>query len=193
MANDVPPSIRAMLDQAPEWRGAELLDAFVERCTDLADGRRTHSQSDLLAILGLAGGIGVLGIEAKVDEGFDKTVEQWRAQPSQGKTARLAKLCRLLGLDPVTVGALRYQLFHRTAAAVLEAKRYRAKRAVMLVQSWAAADAGWDDFALFFSALGLDGVRPGQISAPILLDGVEFRTGWSREVGRAPDRTRSRT
>ena len=182
-ANAIPPTIRELLDQAPEWRGAELIDAFAERCTDLGDGRASHSQSDLLAIVGLSDGLGVVGIEAKVDEGFDRTVAEWRARPSHGKAARLAKLCALFGFDPDVVGSLRYQLFHRTASAVLEAKRYRAGRCAMIVQSWSADHDGFADYSAFFATLGLPSLVQGMISAPILLDGIALRTGWSAERG----------
>ena len=180
-ANDFPATIRDLLDQAADWRGAELVDAFVERCTSLADGRPTHSQSDLLAIAGLKDGLAILGIEAKVDEGFDRTVAEWQARASPGKAARLTKLCGLLGLDPLAVSALRYQLFHRTAATILEAKRYRARRAAMIVQSWSAHHHGFADYAAFFKLLGLTDLAPNQLSDPLLIDGIEFRTGWSAE------------
>ena len=42
-ANDIPADVRTVLDQATEYRGATLLDAFLERCTDLEDGRATPS------------------------------------------------------------------------------------------------------------------------------------------------------
>lgn len=180
-ANDLPATIRRILDQADEWRNAELIDAFVERCTNLADGRASHSQSDLMAILGLTDGIGLLAIEAKVDEGFDKTVAEWLRSDSVGKRARLAKLCGILGLTADGVGHLRYQLFHRTIAAVLEAKRYRSGKAAMIVQSWSADHDGFADYATFFTAVGLRIDEPGRFSEPATLDGVSFRTAWSAE------------
>jgi len=89
-ANAIPPSILAILDQAPEWRGSELIDAYAERCTSLNDGRPSNSQSDLLAIVGTADSLGVLSIEAKVDEGFDKTVGDWlKVQDGSSRTALL--------------------------------------------------------------------------------------------------------
>lgn len=182
-ANDIPERVRALLDQAPEWREAELIDAFAERCTDLADCRASASQSDLLAIAGLADGLGIIGIEAKVDEGFDKTVDAWRAQPSPGKAMRLSKLCSALGLNPEAIGGLRYQLFHRTVAAVLEAKRYRTRQAAMIVQSWSPHHDGFEDYRAFFAALGLPGLEPGVFSNALAIEGVLLRTGWSAEAG----------
>ena len=52
-ANNLPLPVRAILDQAPEYQGATLVDAFLERCTSLEDGRATPSQTDLLADLGV--------------------------------------------------------------------------------------------------------------------------------------------
>lgn len=81
-ANDLPASIKGLLNQASEWRNAELVDAFAERKTSLDDGRPSHPQSDLIAIVGIENRLGILAIEAKVDEGFDKTIEQWLADDS---------------------------------------------------------------------------------------------------------------
>ena len=124
----------------------------------------------------------MVAIEAKVDAGFDKTVDEWCVRPSPGKEARLAQLCTLFGLDPASVGALRYQLLHRTAAAVIEAKRYRAGRAAMIVQSWSVDRDGYDDYLGFFAAVGLVGIEPGDLYGPLMVDGVSLWTGWSAEL-----------
>lgn len=182
-ANDIPPSIRRMLDGAPEWRDAVLIDAFAERCTDLEDGRPSHSQSDLLAIVALASGIGVLSIEAKVDEGFDKMVGQWIGDGSAGKAVRLAKLTALLDIEDQAIEGLRYQLLHRTAAAVLEAKRYRTNQAAMIVQSWCSVRSSFGDYLAFCRALGGLEPEPNRLTASINVGGVRLRLGWSAEAG----------
>lgn len=180
-ANAIPPSVRALLDQAESWKNAELLDAFAERQTSLDDGQASHSQSDMLALIGLTAGIGVLSIEAKVDEGFDKSIARWLADQSAGKQARLAKLLALFNISGSNVDALRYQLFHRTASAILEARRYRATEAAMIVQSWSPQLHGFDDFAAFANAIGVGGVTVGGLSDPIQVGGVSLRLGWSSE------------
>ena len=177
-ARGLPQSVSNLLDQSGIWRRAGLIDAFVERRTDLEDGRATASQTDLLAIVAIESGLGVIGIEAKVDEGFDKTVDEWLADASPGKTARLAKLCALFDLSPNSVGELRYQLFHRTAAAIIEARRYRAGHAAMVVQSWSSKLDGFEDYSRFFHALGIDGLESGRLSAPLIIGGTVFCTGW---------------
>ena len=159
-----------------------MIDAYAERCTSLNDGRPSHSQSDLLAIVGTSNSLGVLSIEAKVDEGFDKTVGEWLKVESAGKTARLAKLCSLFNLDPACVSALRYQLFHRTASAIIEARRYRTDRAAMIVQSWSLDSSGFADYCAFFDAVGIPGLTIGKLSQSLIIDGVSFRTAWSGEA-----------
>lgn len=90
--------------------------------------------------------------------------------------------CSLFNLDPANVSGLRYQLFHRTASAIIEARRYRAKRAAMIVQSWSPVSDGIEDYVAFFDAIGLPGQVVGQMSDALILDGVSLRTAWSAEA-----------
>jgi hypothetical protein len=181
-ANEIPASLKRLLDEAPEWRNAVLIDAFAERCTSLEDSRPSHSQSDLLAIVGVTNGIAVLSIEAKVDEGFDKTVGHWISDGSQGKAIRLANLSALLGIESDGVHGLRYQLLHRTAAAVLEAKRYRTNQAAMIVQSWCPERSSLDDYSAFCRVLGIAVTECNKLTDPISLGDVGLRLGWCAEA-----------
>lgn len=176
-ANDIPPPVRAALEQAPEYRGAELIDAWLERCVDLGDGQRP-TQTDLMAVLGIGDELAVLAVEAKVDESFGPTVEEWLAEASEAKRRRLDYLAGLFGLDPAACGLLRYQFLHRTASAILEARRYRAKYAVMLVQSYCPNRSGLGDFVSFVGAAGQPGLEPGRLSAAMDVSGVSLRVGW---------------
>ncbi|WP_164155262.1 DUF6946 family protein [Sandarakinorhabdus rubra] len=179
-SNAIPASVTAVLDGDPVFRSATLLDAFLERGVDLGDGARP-SQTDLMAIVGLEDGIGILAVEAKVDEPFGPTVREWlqaKDRDASQKSERLASLCALLGLKAADVGQLRYQLLHRTASAVLEARRYRAGHAAMLVQSFCPKGSWHGDFAAFASAMGMGEVHRGSISAPRDCGGVQLRVGW---------------
>ena len=176
-ANDIPASVRAVLDQAEEYCGAELVDAWLERCVDLGDGQRP-TQTDLMAVLGIGDELAVLAIEAKVDESFGPTVSEWLSDAGEAKRQRLAYLTGLFGIDPGACGALRYQFLHRTASAVLEARRYHAKHAVMLVQSFCPNRSGFSDYAAFFAAVGLRDLEPGRISGKFVVNGMTVRVGW---------------
>jgi hypothetical protein len=80
--------------------------------------------------------LAVLAIEAKVKESFGQYVKDWLTEGGDNRAKRLRGLCDLLDLSTESASGLRYQLLHRTAAAVLEAKRYRARHAAMVVQSF---------------------------------------------------------
>ena len=108
-ANDLPPRVRAVLEQDPASDGTELIDAWLERCTDLADGRATPSQTDLLAVVGMGPELAILAVEGKVTESFDKVVSDWLAGGSDGKLQRLESLCSLLGLDPSSLDAVKQE------------------------------------------------------------------------------------
>jgi hypothetical protein len=180
-ANDIPQRVRAVLDQAPEFRGAELVDAWLERCTDLGDRRGTASQSDLLAILGIRDELAIMGVEAKVTESFGPLVRDWIGDGNEGKEDRLQRLCALLGFDRTSVGDLRYQLFHRTAAATLEARRYRAKKAVLMVHSFCENATGLSDFLFFFERMGVRGAGRDSLSEPVKIAGVCLWVGWASD------------
>ena len=181
-ANNVPPRVKAVLDQAADLRGAELIDAWLERSTDLEDRRGTASQTDLFAVLGIGEDLAVMGVEAKVDESFGDLVTKWLGAGTEGKVDRLEKLCTLFKLQPKDVGGLRYQLFHRTAAAIYEAHRYRSKKAIMMVQSFCAYATGLDDFLAFFDRIGIKGAGRDVLSSPAWFGGVELRAGWANDV-----------
>lgn len=184
-ANDIPPRVRAVLEQAPEFKSAELVDAWLERCTDLGDGRSSASQTDLLAVLGVGNELAVVGVEAKVTESFGPLVSKWIGDGSEGKEDRLQRLCDLLGLDRASVSDLRYQLFHRTAAAILEARHYRAKKAVLMVHSFCDKGTGLPDFLGFFERMGVDGVGRDKLSSPAPVGGITLWVGWTSD--KCPD------
>jgi hypothetical protein len=177
-ANDLPDRIRAVVEQAEDLVGAELIDAWLERSTDLCDGRPTHSQTDLFAILGLSSGLAVLGVEAKVTEPFGPLVGEWIRGGGAGKQERLHNLHKLLGLDRTDSSDLRYQLLHRTAAVLLETRRYRTDKAILLVQSFCPQSTGFEDFALFCERLGYRIAAPDMISPIREIGGVQLRVGW---------------
>jgi hypothetical protein len=100
-----------------------------------------------------------------------------------GKERRLAGLVDRLGLDPGAVGTLRYQLLHRTAAALIEAAHAGAKNAAMIVQSFSpdSVRAGFSDFQAFAAALGTPIEKPGNLSKAVERGGVKLRLGWAQD------------
>ena len=124
-ADDIPSSVRSVLDTCSDYAGAALVEGLFERDVDLrTPGRR--SQTDLLAFVKSVRGNAVIAVEGKVDESFGDLVSTWNDH-SPGKERRLEALCASLGLRVADVEGIRYQLLHRTASAIYEAQRYRSR------------------------------------------------------------------
>lgn len=168
----LPTEIEAVFQKA-SLEPAELLVAFPEWKTPLPGGRR-ESQTDILALVGTAQGLWVAGVEAKVAEPFGPTVGEWLEGASPGKLERLGYLKRKLGLTGEIL-TLRYQLLHRTVTALIEAERFSAAGAAMIVQSFSPVSAWKDDFEAFLSAMGFEPGVPR--TAP---DGLPLLLAWAQ-------------
>jgi hypothetical protein len=174
-ADDFPAPVRRALDQSPPYRGATLIEGFFERQTDLRTPGRP-SQTDLMVLGWLPTGLAVIGVEGKAEESFGQLVADWNTSP--GRATRLAHLCKTFGVAVHDASALRYQLFHRTAAALFEAQRYRAKEALVLVHSFSKRHAWLDDFLRFAAVIGIGGAGKDQVSEAKLVGDIELRLGW---------------
>jgi hypothetical protein len=180
-AQGFPESVRSVLALAPNWSEARILDAFFERETQLRS-RGRPSQTDLLLLVRMSAGNGVIAVEGKVDEPFGLPVRDWLSNGTEpegaGRKARLESLCTTLGLVPDASKTLFYQLLHRTAAAIYEAKDYEFSHAIMLVHSFSPNNACFAEFAQFADAMGLPVKTPNSISSAKNCDGVELRLAW---------------
>ena len=178
-ADGWPADVAAALDTSPDLAGAELLVALPEHETPLPGGRRA-SQSDVFALARTPSREQVaMAVEGKAEESFGtQSIAEWRAGGSPGKQERLRYLLELLELrDDGVVTGLRYQLLHRTAAAVIEAQRFGARHAVMLVQSFSATNSWFDDYAVFARAVGAE-PSLGAIAPAKTLGGIKLHLGW---------------
>lgn len=113
------------------------------------------SQNDVFMLCRTSDGTAVVMVEGKVNESFDKTVGDWLgAPPSPGKKTRIEALCAMFGVNEDECLNLRYQLFHRCASAIIEANRFCATYAVMLVHSFSQEHRWFEDFEAFAKAIG---------------------------------------
>lgn len=170
-AQGLPAEIRAMF--APD---AELLLAIPEYKVALPGGARA-SQCDVFALLRDAGKICAVAVEAKVNEPFGPTIGEWMNPPTDGRRTRLDAICTMLGIDGPPPD-LRYQLFHRSAAAVVAAQRFGAASAAMIVQSFSPDHRWFGDFSAFCTLLGEPPQR-GQAGIYRLPCGMELTLGWA--------------
>jgi hypothetical protein len=157
-ANGFPVDVQAVLRQA--FPGIEPLIVLPEHQVPLPGGRAA-SQNDVWVLARTGKDIVSIAVEGKVSEGFGHPLAEWRAAASAGRLKRLQFLAELLGLARLPDG-IRYQLLHRTASALIEASRFNAQHAVLLVHSFSSVNEGFQDFAdfvtLFGAAARVDGI-----------------------------------
>jgi hypothetical protein len=122
-------------------------------------GGNTASQTDLFVLARTQQSEPVvIAVEGKAREPFgDSVVADWRADGSPDRETRLRFLLQVLELaDDDALGAYRYQLLHRTASPLIEARRLNASHAVMLVHSFGGHNMWFDEYRQFASAIGAD-------------------------------------
>lgn len=137
---------------APAFPHLELLLAFPEHLVPLPGGTRS-SQNDIWALARSGNELVSIAVEGKVAEPFGPTVEEWLLNASEGKQERLKYLRGLLGLES-TPQTVRYQLLHRTASALIEAARFQARHALVLIHSFSPTGDWYPDYAAFVQLLG---------------------------------------
>lgn len=170
---DVPPEIAALLG-----REVTLQLALVEHKVPLPGSTVGDTQCDVFALVRADSRDMALAVEAKVDEPFGQTVGEWLDGAGPGKRTRLAALCELLDIPDPPPRALRYQLFHRTAAAVIEARRFHRPVAAMVVQSFSPTARWHGDFAAFAAHVGAP-VGDGGTGHRRLPCGTGLILGWA--------------
>lgn len=162
---------------APVFGMHELLVAIPEHKTPLRGGRR-DSQSDVFALIRHDTGLATCTIEGKVDEPFGPIVAEWTKEASPGKRERIEYICDLLGLKELPA-AVHYQLLHRTASALIEAERFHASDAAMIVHSFSPERRWFEAYERFCDAMGCRaevGV-PAVVTVP---SGKRLVLGWAR-------------
>jgi hypothetical protein len=97
---------------------------------------------------------------------------------SEGKQERLDFLLRELQLRDRQIDSVRYQLLHRTASALIEARKFKAENALMLVHSFSQLDEWFDDYSQFLALFGLSRVEPNSLMFAKNLNGVNLYFGW---------------
>jgi len=178
-ADGFPPEIASMFETSGEsaLKGSKLLLAIPEYKVPL-EGHGKPSQNDVFVLAkNQVSELITIVIEGKVSETFGPTVGQWYKTETKGKRLRLAGLKKKLGLAEIP-NHIRYQLVHRTASAVIEAERFGAGIAVMILHSFSYEDAGYDDYSEF---LALFGATAAQDQLVFLTDvnEVSLYCGWA--------------
>ena len=174
-----PPEFQELFTNSdnPILHKLEMLLAIPEHKVVLPGGKRP-SQNDLFVLARakdeLLGSITVVGNLRK----FFVLITFLRLKDdSNGKKIRLKFLCDVLGLASPPPSRIRYQLFHRTASAIIEAKRFNAKYAMMIVHSFSQEHKWLTDYQDFLSLFGVAGQINKLVELPNL-NGVRVFAGW---------------
>ena len=187
-AEGFPNEVQAVLDESDAacLHDLEFLIGIPEHEVPLPGGRRP-SQNDVFVLARGSDGLVSIAVEGKVSEPFDSPVDQRFAKPTPGQSTRLAFLLGLLELERNDVGEIGYQLLHRTASAILEAERFGARHAVMLVHSFSQEMAHFDDYTNFVGLYG-QAAEANRLFKAKQLGDIALYLGWV--VGNAEYLTR---
>jgi hypothetical protein len=165
------------------FREAELLLAIPKHKVPLPGGG-TPSQNDLFVLAKGVGQLIAIAVEGKVAGPFGPLVVDVFRTPSDDKNSRLAFLCKTLGLKPDRIQPIRYQLLHRLASAVIEAEKFNARNALMLVHSFSPTDEGFIDFQKFADLYNAK-TEPDKIVSVGRVNNIDLYLGWVK--GEVPD------
>lgn len=184
-AKDFPPSVKRVFRNSAIalFQNIELLLAFPEYKVPLPPYRSRPSQSDIFILAKVNNQLVSVMVEGKLNESFGETIAEWKLRDKGGKERRLRFLCDLLGFDENRINHIRYQLLHRTASAIVEAKKFKAENALMLVHSFSKLqetdDEGFRDYCEFLMLFG----RRGKMNSLVFakdISGVNLYLGWVR-------------
>jgi hypothetical protein len=182
-AQGFPPEVMQLFLQSgvPAFQRVELLLAIPEHQVPMPPPGGHPSQNDLFALAKASDGqLIAITVEAKVSESFDKTLGEWNVEGSHGKVERLNFIKNQLDLTDEFPAQVRYQLLHRTASAVIEATRFNASSAVMIVHSFSQSDLWFHEYLTFLKLFGLQTASPGKLFFLTKTHGVNLYSGWAR-------------
>ena len=155
----------------------EMLLAIPEYQVALPGGGRA-SQNDLFVLARTENqGLVAMMVEGKVAEPFGPKLSKWLQNASKGKQQRLKYLCAELGLPDQLPGEIGYQLLHRTASAIIEAKRFNARYGMMIVHSFSAAHKWFEDYQAFLKLFGITGAV-NEVVKLAERESVSIYVGW---------------
>lgn len=140
------------------------------------EGQGAASATDLFVIARRVSGRGLvmIAVEGKVEESFDRPVWKWlEAAKNENRQKRLDGLAGLLELQASELGDVPYQLLHRAAAAIIEARNLNADDAVLLVHSFSESKAHLADYQALVRLLGGSG-EPGVVESAGERSGVRL-------------------
>ncbi len=181
--DDFPESVRRVFKDSgiDLFQDVKLLLAFPEYKVELPPTGGHPSQNDIFILAKGNCQLISIAVEGKVSEGFGETIAEWRVSNKEGKQERLKFLLSKLQLSEDNILHVRYQLLHRIASAIIEAEKFGAKNALMLVHSFSQNDEGFDHYRQFSKLFNSDGKINSLVFAKNIR-GIDLYLGWVKEV-----------
>ena len=178
-ANGFPREIQTIFKDSEfeDLKDIEPLIIIPEHQVPLPPKGGRPSQNDIFVLAKADNKLVSITVEGKVSETFGESLGKWMSSLSAGKKERLNFLKDQLGLTGDLPHNIRYQLLHRTASAILEARRFTAKRAVMLVHSFSQEMEWFEDYSNFLK-LFKTSVSPSQLTWLSNINGIQLYCGW---------------
>jgi len=169
------------LFRASGYGDPELVLAVAEHKVPLPGGNAA-SQSDVWAVVNTSLGMLSLTVEAKAKEPFgDEILQKWREgngseASKRSRVARWNYVCfHLPKVD--SFEQVRYQILHRCASAVIEAKRLGFHHAALIVQAFETPRESFEDYAVFCEALKISATPGSMVSTNV--NGIRLSIGWA--------------
>ena len=175
-ADGFPTEISTAMSGVEDLDGAEPLLVIPEHKVPLPGGR-TESQNDAFVLATTPAGLASICIEGKVNESFGEPVSKWGPDSSPGKRKRFDFLVDVLELQGEELSDVYYQLLHRTASAIIEAQRFHAPTAAMLVHSFSQEHKWFPEFGGFAGRFGVE-AKLNRIHYCGKRSGVDLYVGW---------------
>lgn len=181
-----PAEVDAVFKQAEALQNIKPLLAFPEWKVPL-QGRGRPSQNDLWVLAKTTTShdttshdLVSIAVEGKVDESFGQTLKEWNKGANRQK-----RLEYLLSRFDINIKKLpdhiHYQLVHRAASAIIEAERFGARAAVMLVHSFSHTDQsqGFEEYSEFCRLFGIE-AKIGVLGRMSARGKLPLHLGWVR-------------
>lgn len=174
----MPSEVRRVLDDDPETRNARPLFVVPEYQVSLPGGSRP-AHNDIWLLAEGSGGLISISVDGKGRESFGISVKEWFAGKPAGKEKRLRYICEQLEIPFPPPDELKYSLLQRATSAVIEARRFKAPLAVLMIHSFSSSDQGMEHFNNLLSVMGLK-ARGGELVSRKLSDGSRIGFAWAR-------------
>jgi hypothetical protein len=175
--NEFPPEILRMFAKSGDSNLANIepVLGIVEHGVHMP-GKGFSSKNDLFVLAKAANKLVSIVVEGKVSETFGPILQEWDSG-SENKATRINGIQQLIGLTNAPALTIRYQLLHRMASAVVEAERFTASYAIMLIHSFSLKDKNFEDFRAFVGLYGQQAV-PDQLIDLTEVQGIRLCTAW---------------